>query len=67
MAAGNYTFIIEQGATTDFEIQWDDSSGNPVDLSNYHGRMQISLSSTWNKAKRAPFEWGDFLTEFVSE
>ena len=41
MAAGNYTFTIEQGATTDFEIQWNDSAGDPVDLTNYHGRMQI--------------------------
>ena len=41
MAAGNYTFIIEQGATTDFEIVWKDSTGSPVDLSNYHARMQV--------------------------
>ena len=27
--------------------------------------MQISLSSTWNKAKREPFEWNDYLTSFV--
>jgi len=33
---------------------------------SFHGRMQISLSSTWNKAKRAPFEWSNFLTEFIS-
>ena len=32
---------------------------------SFHGRMQISLSSTWNKAKREPFEWDDFLTEFA--
>ena len=32
---------------------------------SFHGRMQISLSSTWNKAKRSPFEWDDFLTEFA--
>lgn len=33
---------------------------------SFHGRMLISLSSTWNKTKRAPFEWSDYLTEFVS-
>ena len=41
MAAGKYSFIIEQGATTDFEILYKDSSGSPVDLSQYHARMQI--------------------------
>jgi hypothetical protein len=42
MAAGRYSFIIEQGATTNFEIQYRDSSDNPVDLTNYSGRMQIA-------------------------
>jgi 4-aminobutyrate aminotransferase-like enzyme len=32
---------------------------------SFHGRMQITLSSTWNKSKRAPFEWPDFLTTFL--
>ena len=41
MAAGKYNFSIEQGATTDFEIQWNDSTGSPVDLSYYSARMQI--------------------------
>jgi hypothetical protein len=41
MAAGKYSFIIEQGATTDFEIVWRDGSGNRVDLTDYHARMQI--------------------------
>ena len=41
MAAGKYSFIIEQGATTDFEVQYNDSSGTPVDLTSYHARMQI--------------------------
>lgn len=44
MAAGKYSFIIEQGATTDFEIQYTDSSGDPVNLSDYEGRMQIRSS-----------------------
>jgi len=41
MAAGRYSFVIEQGATLDFEIAYTDSSGNPVDLTNHTGRMQI--------------------------
>ena len=41
MAAGKYSFIIEQGATTNFQINWTDESGSAIDLSGYHGRMQI--------------------------
>ena len=32
---------------------------------SFHGRMQISLSSTWNKAKREPFEWDNYKTTFA--
>jgi len=42
MAAGKYSFVIEQGSTTNFEIQYKDSSNNPVDLTSYSGRMQIA-------------------------
>jgi hypothetical protein len=41
MAAGKYSFIIEQGATTNFQINWNDESGSAVDLTGYHARMQI--------------------------
>ena len=41
MAAGKYSFTIEQGATLDFEIQYKDSNSNPVDLTGYTGKMQI--------------------------
>ena len=41
MAAGKYTFTIEQGSTTNFEIQYKDSSNNPVDLTGYSGRMML--------------------------
>jgi len=41
MAAGKYSFTIEQGATTDFEIIWTDSAGSRVDLTVYSARMQI--------------------------
>ena len=41
MSAGRYSFLIEQGATTDFEIQYKGSSGTPVDLTGYEAAMQI--------------------------
>lgn len=41
MPAGRYPIYIEQGASLDFEIQYLDSEGNPVDLSGYSARMQI--------------------------
>jgi hypothetical protein len=46
MAAGIYSFIIEQGATTDFEIQYLDSNGDPIDLTGWYGRMQLRPSKT---------------------
>jgi len=44
MAAGNFSFNIEQGATTDFELVYKDSAGNPVDLTGYQARMQLKDS-----------------------
>ena len=44
MAAGKYSFTIEQGATVDFEIAYKDSSGNPIDLTGYQARMQLRPS-----------------------
>jgi hypothetical protein len=41
MAAGKYSFTIEQGTTTIFEIQYQDSSGTAIDLTGYNARMQI--------------------------
>ena len=41
MASGKYSFVIERGATTEFEIIYKDSSGTLVDLSDYTARMQI--------------------------
>ena len=45
MAAGNFSFTIEQGATTDFELAYKDSSGNPIDLTGYDARMQLKDSA----------------------
>ena len=44
MAAGRYSFVIEQGATTNIQINWTDASGSAIDLSGYHSRMQIRPS-----------------------
>ena len=41
MAAGKYNFIIEQGTTVDFSIQYKDSNLIPIDLTDYSGIMQI--------------------------
>ena len=44
MAAGKYSFLIEQGATLSFELQYKDSAGTPIDLTGYTARMQIRSS-----------------------
>jgi len=44
MPAGRYPIYIEQGANLDFEVQYQDSQGNPVDFSGYGARMQIRPS-----------------------
>jgi len=41
MAAGRYSFVLEQGATINFEVQYKDSNNVPISLSGYSGRMQI--------------------------
>ena len=41
MAAGKYSFVLEQGTTINFEIQYKDSNGNPINLTGYSGKMQI--------------------------
>jgi len=51
MAAGKYSFVIEQGTTTNFEIQYKDSSNNPVDLTGYSGRMQIASDYASNPTR----------------
>lgn len=48
MAAGKYSFVIEQGATLNLELQYKDSSGNPIDLTDYNGQMQIRPSVSSN-------------------
>ena len=44
MAAGKYNFVIEQGTTLDLEIVYKDSNNDPINLTDYQGRMQIKDS-----------------------
>ncbi len=32
---------------------------------SFHGRMMIALAATWNKSKREPFEWDEYLQEYL--
>lgn len=41
MAAGRYSFVIEQGSTLNLELQYKDANGNPINLTDYSGQMQI--------------------------
>ena len=41
MAAGNYSFTIEQGTTVDFELQYTDANNDPIDLTGHWAKMQI--------------------------
>jgi hypothetical protein len=45
MSAAKYSFTIEQGATTDFEIQYKDSASTAIDLTNYSGKMEIKSAA----------------------
>ena len=49
MPAGRYSFTIEQGATFQLNLQYEDSNGDPIDLTGYYGRMQIRPSVTSNQ------------------
>lgn len=44
MAAGKYSFILEQGSTFQRELIYQDSAGVPIDLTNYTARMQFRPS-----------------------
>jgi len=44
MAAGQYNFTIEQGATLKKQFTYKDSTGAIVDLTGYAARMQIRSS-----------------------
>ena len=44
MAAAEYSFEIEQGASFYKRVAWKDSAGVPVDLTSYTARMQVRQS-----------------------
>jgi hypothetical protein len=46
MAAGRYSFVIEQGATLSLELQYKDATGTPIDLTGCGGKMQIRQSTS---------------------
>jgi hypothetical protein len=46
MAAAQYDFEIEQGATLLKPIVWKDSTGAAVDLTGYTARMQVRRSTS---------------------
>lgn len=48
MAAGRYSFVIEQGATVDFEVVYNDSNCDPISLEGYQARMSIRQSQNRN-------------------
>jgi hypothetical protein len=41
MAAGKYSFTVQQGSTLRFRIDYKDSNNLPVDLTGYQSRMII--------------------------
>jgi hypothetical protein len=41
MSAGNYTITILQGSTFNLELQYTDSEGDAINLTDYHAQMQI--------------------------
>lgn len=41
MAAGELDLVIEQGATFQKKLIWQDASGNPIDITGYIARMHI--------------------------
>ena len=41
MAAGRYSFTIDQGATVDFDIIYKTPAGTRIDLTGYSASMQI--------------------------
>lgn len=45
MACGRYTFIINQGETFYRRIVYKDSNRLPIDLTDYHGKLQLRPSA----------------------
>lgn len=45
MSCARYTFIINQGETFYRRLVYKDSNGDPVDLTDYHGKLQLRPSA----------------------
>ena len=58
MAAGQYNFTIEQGATLKKQFTYKDSAGAVVDLNGYDVRMQIraTVGSTGNPIENLTYD-----------
>lgn len=63
MAAGKYSFTIEQGSTVNFEIQYKNSTGTPVDLTGFNGKMMIRS----NYADNAPTTYATLSSSLASD
>ncbi len=48
MAAGRYSITIEQGSTFELNVTYKDSTGTPINLTNYSARMQIRATHDAN-------------------
>ena len=46
MTAGIYNFTIDQGAQYNTTIVYEDSSGNPIDLTGYSAKMELREQSS---------------------
>ena len=63
MAAGKYSFTIEQGSTVNFEIQYKDSTGTPVNLTGFNGKMMIRS----NYADNTPTTYATLSSSLASD
>lgn len=45
MPAAVADYTIEQGATWEQDVWWEDSNGNPIDLTGYTARMQARAAA----------------------
>jgi hypothetical protein len=63
MAAGKYSFTIEQGSTVNFEIQYKNSTGTPVDLTGFNGKMMIRS----NYADNTPTTYATLSSSLASD
>lgn len=41
MTAGTYNITLEEGANYDLMLTWKDDADDPIDLTNFSGRMKI--------------------------